>query len=187
MNCMKCSARKHGFTLIELVITIAIAMFLMVSGSLALTETRKNQALKKAQQQLKIGLEQAKNDAFYGKKPNNTSTSCATSPYLGNMFEIKTNTPPTIPSNYTLSAVCSGLETVTSLTFDTDIRVTQEGVTQPIIFKSVTGGVFVEDSLTGNLVPIPPSSIITYKLELISSGNTKTVTVNPSGGINVSE
>jgi len=157
---MPYSARSlKGFTLIELLVTMTIGAFLMVAGTVALTDSRKNQTLKKAQMQLKVGLEQAKNNAFLGKKP-----SGCVSPFIGIGFNLGS------PTSYTLTALCGASGSVD------DIEILTENFKSGINVSS-TDGDFMFKSVTGGTDLGPMGATFTVGLD----GRTKTVIVSPSG------
>lgn len=164
---------RTGFTLIELLVTVSIMAFLMIYGSISITSSRKNQALKKAQQQLKLGLEQAKNDAFFGKKP----AACNGEPFIGLRFILAPGNPPTIKSKYTITAICGNPALdpepeVASLEFEKDAKVTP--ITNMIFYTLDKG-----TDLTN------PSQ--TFNIELDGLSTTRSVVVSKSGVINAQD
>ena len=168
---MSHSARR-GFTLIELLVTVSIMAFLMIYGSISITSSRKNQSLKKAQQQLKLGLEKAKNDAFFGKKP----AACGAIPLLGMRFVLSPGDPPAVPASYKITVNCvvsagDPEPEVVSFEFEKDVHITPA---INMIFNTLNNGTNLSGTQTFNVTVDGLSAI-------------RSVTVNKSGVINAND
>jgi prepilin-type N-terminal cleavage/methylation domain-containing protein len=66
--------KLNGFTLIELLVIIAIIAILMGVGYANMSGISRQKQVKKAALQIKAGLIEASQNAFYGKKPNDACT-----------------------------------------------------------------------------------------------------------------
>jgi prepilin-type N-terminal cleavage/methylation domain-containing protein len=88
--------KNNGFTLIELIVTIVVVSILTTIGFISLRSSSRTQALNKIEREIKVGLEKAKNDAFYSKKP---LSGCEI--FAGNEFYLDIGN-----SLYTISAIC---------------------------------------------------------------------------------
>jgi len=158
---------QKGFTLIELLITMTVAGFLIIAGSLRVVDSRKNQMLRKAQMELKTGLEQAKNDAFYGKKP----TGCV--PFNGFNFSLNNNTGSN-PEQYILYAQCGVAKTaVSSFDFDSGITIDTSIPDTEILFRSVNGGTDLASDMIFGIT--------------LDSTRTLAITLSNSGDVNASD
>jgi prepilin-type N-terminal cleavage/methylation domain-containing protein len=60
---------KSGFSLIELLVVMTIIGVLTGFGFMAFSEIQQDQLLKKTVKQVQSGLYEARQSAFYGKKP----------------------------------------------------------------------------------------------------------------------
>jgi prepilin-type N-terminal cleavage/methylation domain-containing protein len=70
-----------GFSLIELLVVVSVIGILTGVGYIGFNSVSQDQMLKKAVKQLKSGLYEARQNAFYGKKPD---ANCTLEGYLVN-------------------------------------------------------------------------------------------------------
>lgn len=78
--------KKNGFTLIELMVTIAVLAIIATIAAPSMNNFRKNQQLKEQENKLKLALTEARTEARLQNKPMSVSFSSATSGTSNTIF-----------------------------------------------------------------------------------------------------
>lgn len=159
---------KSGFTLVELLITIALMAILVSAGTTVTVQSAQRRQVDQAGKDLQGILEQARANALAGKKINCSGTT------LGGWGV-------SIPSanSFTLDEYCGSVyssptkNVVTTKTYPTAITISQPSVF-PIIFKTQGQGV----KPTGNFVGTAAIPIM-----VTGFGATKEIDFYPSGQV----
>ena len=127
--------KNFGFTMIEILVSIAILGIVTIAGVGSVKDIRENQILKKAQSDLKLGLSEARQLALLGKKPVTTINGiCET--FLGNEFVVN-------DESYQINAKCinnSGVpfsEPTQTYNFESEILVTTSNTS--VVFDMLSG------------------------------------------------
>ncbi len=195
---------KRGFSLIELLIVVAIFGLTVSLVTAAFITFDRNQKLRNAALQLKSDLRQAQNKALSGDKGSGSAT-CPSTATLGGWY-IQINTDPTGGNNgkYTLAGDCktgasdsSFAAKTTFLPGGVTVSTTSLGAiaSVDIFFRPLSSGVtFHNASLSppffdssGNLVnQVGAGSALTITLSA-ATGGTYQVVVSSSGEINESK
>lgn len=157
-----------GFTLIELLVVVTIMGILSGIGYQSFFIIQQDQLLKKGEKQIRVGLNEAKQNAFLGKKPSPeiippdvTASECTN--FGGYTFTYSRD-------QFTITPVCSKSFSSKTTKLDTGFKINiPEGTEESIIFKSVNRGT----DLTGD-------KDIQIK---VSSNKSKTITVTSDGEI----
>ncbi|MGI5827465.1 MAG: pilus assembly FimT family protein [Patescibacteria group bacterium] len=148
---------KSGFSLIELLVVMTIIGTLTGLGMMAFSEIQEDQLLKKTVKQVRSGLYEARESAFFGKKPNPGCT-----PFNGVEFAYST-------TSFSLHPHCNNIQqsATKTVSLDKGVQLTSSG---SVLFSSVTRGADAEESI---MIQIP--------------GTTKdaTITVTQTGEITV--
>ncbi len=159
---------KSGFTLVELLITIALMAVLVSAGTTVTVKSAQRRQVDQAGKDLQGILEQARANALAGKKIN-----CAASTLGGWGVSIPTT------SSFTLDEYCGSVyssptkNVVTTKTYPSAITISQP-TEFPIIFKTQGQGIKPNANFTGTAaIPIMVTGF----------GATKEIDIYPSGQI----
>ena len=129
---------NRGFTLIEMIVAISIAAFMLGTGMLAYTRVARKQTLDQATAGVAQILTQARANALSGKKQNCTAT------LLGWQVTFTA-------SNYTLGEVCtagSPIPVVQTVILPILISATTLPSSNPIIFNRLNQGTNISSTAT---------------------------------------
>lgn len=151
-----------GFTLIELIVVIAVTAVLSIVGIAAFVTYSQTQALTTSVQDVASVLNVAKSRAQSQVKPQ--VGPCASGILDGYKVTVTSNT------TYELSAVCGG----------NDFQIAEQKKTlgKNVTFSSPVGSAFFFRVLSGSVEGAPEVAVSAY-------GKTKAITVNSSGKIQV--
>lgn len=155
--------RTSGYTLIELLIVMAIIAILVTIGYLNFQDYSRHQALISAARSIQVNIRQAEEYAAAGKKPS----GCLT---LLNGYQFKVTSQTT----YEIDAICTPNSFyIINQPFTMPLGMTIAAPNpNPVIFKSLAQGTNIGSGGTASIV-------ITQTV----SGNTKTVTIGANGDV----
>ncbi|MEX2028331.1 MAG: GspH/FimT family pseudopilin, partial [Candidatus Curtissbacteria bacterium] len=192
---------KQGFSLIELLIVVAIFGLTVSLVTAAFVTFERNQKLRNGAQQLKSDLRQAQNNALSGNKGSGSAVCPGTSTLGGWYLQISTDSTNGENGKYTLSGDCrtgtddSSFATRTIfLPNGVSISSTSLGAVSDIgiLFRPLISGVTYHNAALvppffdadGNLLnEVGAGSALTITLTS-ATGGTYQVAISPSGEIN---
>lgn len=155
--------RRDGYTLIEVLIVVAIMGLIFGIGFFSFRDYSKKKAVEAIARTLKSDLRLAQGQSLAGKKP----TDC-TSSLDGYSFAVTTGTP----SFYTVTAVCGNQNIlIKTATLTSDMSLSVPSV-NPILFKPLGQG-----------TNIPSGSSVTITITQFISNFSQVVTVSSTGEI----
>lgn len=158
MTNLNVSDLKHGYTLIELLITITLTAMLITFGVSAYRLAADRQLIKSQTELIMTALTQAQKAATTGK------TDCTTE-YGGESLSITANSP-----TLSISSICkSDSGTVRQITLSTMVF----AHTQTLVFRPLNQGVDTGSQPTLNLDYTLNSD--TYRIEITRSGSIKSL------------
>lgn len=155
--------RSKGFTLIEILLAMAVILIISGGSYVAFTKFNQSQTLNSTYENLRNTLNEAKSSALSQVifKCNDLETLVG--------YQVKFNTL-SIPNTYSLQEVCQGVSgkatnEVKKTSLPTDVTVTSSS--SPILFLVLSGK--IQDSGTVTVI--------------LSNGNQKTITITNTGVI----
>jgi len=156
--CLKKLSSLTGFTLIELLVVMVIVGILLGVGIAQYISFNRRQILEQTTQGLKNNLRLAQTKAMSGEKP----AGC------GILDGYRVKFASNDPDNYTLVAVCEGVEVGETKNFSLPSIVKFSPLPSPILFKVLSQGTDLDSDLI---------------ISLTAFGQTKTITVSKEGKI----
>lgn len=152
---------KKGYTLLEILIVLAITALLFAVGYAGFREFSRRHELESKMTKLKSDIRLAQEQALSGKKP-----SGCLGVLDGYKFQVSS------PTNYKILSDCSGTDLeILSVNLPTYINIGQIGIS-PIVFKTLG---------QGTNIPSNQSAVITIKH--LVTGNYRSIKISSTGEI----
>ncbi len=156
---------KRGYTLLEVLITISILTATFAVGYTGFREFSRRQAVNAVVNLVKADLNLAQKQALDGKKP----ASC-----VGGLVSYSFNI--TSSTAYSISARCTNVVNVKSVTLPTGITINPTPSPNPIEFKTIGEGTNISASPAGNQATFTiVNSAINYSSQIV---------IGPNGEVN---
>lgn len=142
-----CNTKNTGFTLIELMVVLALIGLLSVGAIASFTNFSHSQTFQSSVNDFIAAVNFARSSAASQVKPNTSTVSCKANSSLVN-YQVTVNTV----NSYQVVAACNdGNVTVSSYTFpNSNITFSAGDVNKKIIFLLLTGGVSGANQVTIN-------------------------------------
>lgn len=188
----------RGFTLIELMVVIAIIAVLVVIAVPSYTQYNNNQTLNEAANQMQTVIRQAQNNAQTGTVCKiSGGTSKATNWYV----DISEDSSGTLPLNtyYSFSPTCeSGIQAAQQTTFPKGVSITDilfrdsptdtgcSPLNAQVIFSNISSGITLLDKAGAIGCPDAANRYVEITLSLSGSGS-RVITVEKGGAIYVKQ
>jgi prepilin-type N-terminal cleavage/methylation domain-containing protein len=175
--------KKNGFTLLELLIVMAMIMIMTVVSLVFLGNNKKNKELEAAARAVSVAIREAQNNALAGKQITADRYPC--------VFRFKKESDPTTFSikytDHDLSSSCTGATENTHVTYALKNNVRIENSPDYFYFSVPFGEVCTENPPNNCSNPLVAGNYITIQLCKIGGGandsNCYTVCVTPTGNI----
>ena len=153
--------QKNGYTLIEVIVVLAIMGIVFTMGFVNFQDYSRQQALQAVVKSLQTELKSAQGNAIAGKKP-----AACNGVLDGYQFQ------RTSPTTYQIAAYCSqNIVTLKTITLPADFTL-QAPTPNPIKFKTLGQG-----------TNIPAGTTATVTVTQISSGKTRSVSIGENGNV----